>query len=82
MHGRRGGQLYRVGIESSETFQHGTPTPLFERARLPGLFSQGYDVAADGQRFLIVTPQEQVAVSQLDVVLNWSQELLERVPVN
>ena len=56
------------------------PVPLFERAHVPGIFSQGYDVTPDGQ-FLIVTRREQATVSQLDVVLNWDQELLERVPV-
>ena len=74
-----GDRLYGVGIESGETFQHGTPMLLFERARVPGTFSQGYDVAPDG-RFLIVTAQEQATVSQLDVVLNWTEELKARVP--
>ena len=76
-----GNRLHVVAIESDEPFQHDTPTLLFERAHRPGTFSQGYDVALDGQRFLIVTPEEQAAVSQLDLVLNWHQELLERVPV-
>ena len=35
-----GDQLYVVGIERGETFQHDTPTPLFERAHVPGTFSQ------------------------------------------
>ena len=43
-----GDRLYGVGIESGETFQHGTPMLLFERARVPGTFSQGCDVAPDG----------------------------------
>ena len=78
-----GDQLYPVGIESErgETFQHGAPIALFERAHRPGTFSPGYDVASDGQRFLIVEGR-QAAISQLDVVLNWHGELLERAPVN
>ena len=75
-----GDRLYVVGIESGETFQHDTPPPLFERAHRRGTFSQGYDVAPDGQRFLIVTPEGQVAASRLDVILNWHEELKARVP--
>ena len=75
-----GDQLYVVGIGSGETFQRDTPVPLFERAHRAGTFSQGYDVAPDGQRFLIVTPEEQTVVSQLDLVQNWFTELERLVP--
>ena len=53
---------------------------LFERAHRPSTFSQGYDVAPDGQRLLIVTREEAAPVSQLDLVLNWFEELTARVP--
>ena len=75
----RGDQLYAVGIGSGETFQRGSPTLLFERPHRAGMFSPEYDVDLDGQRFLIV--EAQAAVSQLDLILNWDQELLERVPI-
>jgi hypothetical protein len=37
-----------------------------------------YDVSADGQRFLMLEPTEQTA--QINVVLNWFEELKQKVP--
>ena len=45
---------------------------------------QNYDVSPDGERFLMVKPVTAtggVATAQINVVLNWFQELTERVPV-
>jgi hypothetical protein len=41
-----------------------------------------YDVSADGQRFLMLKPAEQAQASptQINVVLNWTEELKQRVP--
>ena len=40
------------------------------------------DVAADGQRFVMIKEDEQESTSvQIDVVLNWHQELLKLVPI-
>ena len=48
--------------------------------------SRSYDVSQDGERFLMIKTGDQtsedVPAPQITVVLNWSQELLERVPVN
>jgi hypothetical protein len=39
-------------------------------------------VSSDGQRFLMLKPSEQAqaAPTQINVVLNWSEELERRVP--
>jgi hypothetical protein len=41
-----------------------------------------YDVSRDGQRFLMLKPSEQAqaAPTQINVVLNWFEELKRRVP--
>ena len=40
-----------------------------------------YDVRADGQRFLMIQPIEQEgALNQINVVMNWFEELKRRVP--
>ena len=39
-----------------------------------------YDIAPDGQRFLTVQGSDS-NVTQLNVVLNWFEELKQRVPV-
>jgi hypothetical protein len=38
-----------------------------------------YDVTPDGQRFLVLEPVEQEAVTHLNVVLNWFDELRQRM---
>jgi hypothetical protein len=49
------------------------PTPLT---------SPNYDVSPDGQRFLMLKPPEsaEAAPTQINVVLNWFEELKRRVP--
>jgi len=41
-----------------------------------------YDVSPDGQRFLMVKPTtaQEAAPTQINVVLNWFEELKQRVP--
>ncbi len=45
------------------------------------VFRANYDVTPDGQRFVMVKPSEQQgAATQINVVLNWFEELKQRVP--
>ena len=45
----------------------------------PGTF----DVSADGKRFLMIKEAERAAlVTQINLVLNWTEELKRRVPTN
>jgi hypothetical protein len=40
-----------------------------------------YDVSPDGQRFLMIQPiEEEAPPTQINVVLNWAEELKRRVP--
>ena len=71
--------LMAVSIETEPTFRAGTPEPVFDVPAGAGGGVQ-YDVAPDGQRFLFVLPGDDgPATPQINVVLNWHQELLERV---
>jgi hypothetical protein len=38
-----------------------------------------YDVSLDGQKFLMVEP-EQRAITQINIVQNWFEELKQKVP--
>ena len=75
-----------VPIETEPTFGPGNPGLLFEATDFP---IQGgprrFDIAPDGQRFLMTkeggTVFENAAAPKITVVLNWNQELLDRVPV-
>ena len=60
----------------------GSPTPLFEGPYASTEGGRTYDVSADGQRFLMIKPLGAVdEPAQIHVAVNWTQELLERVPV-
>jgi Tol biopolymer transport system component len=67
------GKLMSVPVKSdSSTFEPGAPKALFDMrdARL-----QYFDVAGDGQRFLINNLVEEAASSPANVVLNWTADL-------
>jgi hypothetical protein len=51
----------------------GAVKPLFKPAVVPG--PRPYDVARDGQRFLINLTSEQAATAPITVVLNWTAAL-------
>ena len=64
-------------------FSAGKPRMLFEGPYLPTAASLPfYDVSPDGQRFLMLKPVESQtsAPTQINVVLNWFEELRRRVP--
>lgn len=63
-----------VKTESSD-FQAGIPKPLFELHRTPALRRNHYVVAANGQRFLVVSPLEETTSSPITVVTNWAAGL-------
>ncbi len=64
----------------------GTPEPLFDWQYLAVPSLRPYDLSSNGRRFLVVGREASadagVAAPHITVVLNWHQELLERVPVN
>ena len=70
------GKMMAVEVIPQQEFQVGTPTPLFQTP--PGAIVG--DVTADGRRFLLVTPVGPSASVPFTVVLNWQEELKQRVP--
>ena len=76
------GQLMAVDITTQPTFQAGTPRAVLEEGfrLVAGAQGANYDVSPDGQRFLTVRDSAE-NLTQLNIVLNWFQELKERVPV-
>jgi hypothetical protein len=79
------GQFVAVSVTTRPTFTFGNPVPL------PSLFvdrGPGYernnDITLDGKRFLAVaagqTASGAPAAPQIQVVLNWQEELKQRVP--
>jgi hypothetical protein len=50
--------------------------------RAPGRFATGDDVTRDGQRFCMLKTSEETErpATQINVVLDWFEELKQRVP--
>ena len=77
--------MMAVAIETAPTFEAGQPTLLFEDDYFFFLSRRTYDVAPDGERFLMVTTDDASSGDERDfrmiVVENWFEELKARVPV-
>jgi serine/threonine-protein kinase len=80
---RSGNKMMAVDIATQPGFTAGKPRALFEGRYAPTpATTPNYDVSLDGQRFLMLKPNEQEASAptQINVVLNWFEELKRRVP--
>ena len=69
------GELMSVDVKSgSDNLELGSPRPLFS---LPAVFngSYSYDVAPDGQRFLVVAGSSRRGREPLSVIVNWPAAL-------
>ena len=80
---RSPGTLMAVPVELGRSFAAGTPELLLEGDYLRPTLGTPYDVAADASRFLMIknAAEDTAANSRIVVVLDWHQELLERVPI-
>jgi len=80
---RNGDRMMSVEVRTQPTFSAGRPRMLFERQYVTSPFPQTfphYDVSSDGQRFLMVKQGGQTP-AQINIVLNWPEELKSRAPV-
>ena len=80
---RTGPKMMAVDIAAQPNFGAGKPRMLFEGEQyMPPMGPYpypfpNYDVSPDGQRFLMITKESK---PQLNVVLNWFEDLKRRVP--
>jgi len=80
---RSGDKLMAADIANQAGFAAGRPRKLFEGryGDSPNPVTANYDVSLDGQRFLMTKESEQSSsVTQINVVLNWFEELKQKVP--
>jgi eukaryotic-like serine/threonine-protein kinase len=68
------GALMAVPLNGGSNLEPGTPLKLFQ-TNLTVSESIGYDVTADGQRFLMAAPPKNSAASPITVVVNWIEQL-------
>ena len=79
-----GFEMMVVTLDTEPTFIPGNPEVLFQAPYLSGspVRNRPWDVANDGRFLMIKLAESQTNFGQINVVLNWHQELLERVPVS
>ena len=79
---RSGDAMMAVEVTTSPLLSAGRPRRLFERPyEVSHALWPDYDVSTDGQRFLLVKAIESFdAPAQINVVLDWSDELKRLVP--
>ena len=70
-----------VPVTLEPELKAGAPRVLFRGAFL-NPFGYSWDVAPDGQRFIaLMSEQPDAPVTQLQLIVNWTEELKRRVPV-
>ncbi len=74
--------MMRVAVQLDPTFTASAPEVLFEGPYPHTAAGPTYDVAPDGQRFLMIKEDttDAAARDEIHVVLNWFEELKARVP--
>ncbi len=82
---RSGDKMMVVSVQMEPTFSADKPRVLFEGSYLtsvtiPGFYPY-YDMSPDGKRFLMIK-KEGADQAQINVVLNWFEELKRLVPTN
>jgi serine/threonine protein kinase len=88
---RQGYSFMAVGVETGPTFKPGNPRFLFKGTYISAGFpmeSTIWDTHPDGKRFLMIKPPTSAGAAptaagprKINIVLNWFEELKQRVPV-
>jgi Tol biopolymer transport system component len=71
------GKMIAVPVKLSANFEAGAPLTLFQthtRQSISALDRVSYDVAADGQQFLIDTKVDEPNAIPVSIILNWTSE--------
>ncbi len=70
-----------VRVETEPEFRFQPPEVLFEGGFFLGVIRPNYHISPDGQRFVMVK-QSETSATQIQVVLNWFEELKRLVPTD
>jgi Tol biopolymer transport system component len=72
------GKMMAVAVKTGESFEASSPVALFQTHRrqpISTLDVFSYDVSGDGQRFLVITKQDEAHAAPLSIRLNWASEM-------
>ncbi len=72
---RPDGTLMAVDVRPGKLFEWGEAHPLFKTRLNVGYATEQYAPAPDGKKFIVVTPDSEVATAPFKVVLNWTSLL-------
>jgi len=73
--------LMVVDVTTGDDFSAGAPRRLFEQTYVAdGTGHPGYDVASDGQSFIMIQQVREAPLTEIHIVLNWFDELERLVP--
>jgi serine/threonine-protein kinase len=77
-----GDKLFKVSILTEPTVQIGSPELLFEGRFMESssLWGRNYDISPQGDFFILIEEEEMQSAAQINVVLNWFEELNRLVP--
>jgi serine/threonine-protein kinase len=90
---RSGDAMMAVSVEAGTTFKASAEQKLFQRSYYPDLLAGMWDIGPDGKRFLMIKPSAptdeestnteatEETPCKINIVLNWFEELKQRVPV-
>jgi len=78
---RRRNSVFAVPVDTKLPIRIGKPRVLFEKPYLWGVVgSRSHDIMPDGRTLVVIAPsQEESAATQLNVILNWQEELRRRL---
>jgi hypothetical protein len=70
------GNVMAVEVSADATFHAGIPKPLFQTPSFPSTMptntNSNWDVASDGNRFLLAVPTPETSRATFTVILNWT----------
>ena len=74
-------KLMSVSIQTEPGFVAGKPRTVFEGS-LVDTDARSHDISGDGRRHLIIRPSAPSTATQLNVIVNWFEELKRLVPTD
>jgi serine/threonine-protein kinase len=77
---REGDKMMVVTVETVPEFSFSAPKELFSGRYESGRDSANYDITPDGDRFIMTKPEEGAEPTQINVVVNWDEELKRLAP--
>ena len=77
---RHGDKMMEVAFDDEPEMRIGDPELLFEGEYRGGETRQMYDIGPEGEGFLMLTVPQEHWPNSINVILNWFEELKQRVP--